>query len=114
MTRSPQEIFTHHLDALSRRDIGDLGTDYEADALIVTPQGAMHGTDGIEQFYGQAFTLLPDVDFAVTWTTFAGESLLAGWTATATAGHVDNGVDTMTFANGLIRLHCSSFTIEPN
>ena len=44
MTRSPQEIFTHHLDALSRRDIGDLGTDYEADALIVTPQGAMNGT----------------------------------------------------------------------
>jgi len=56
--------------------------------------------------------VLPDVEFAVTWTVFAGDTLMAGWAATATAGHVDNGVDTMSFRDGLISLHASYFTIE--
>ncbi len=114
MTRSPQEVFTTHLDALSRRDIPALITDYAADALVLTQQGAMHGTQGAEQLYRQAFELLPDVEFTVTWTVFAGDTLLAGWAATANAGHVNNGVDTMSFTGGLISLHTTYFSIEAN
>jgi hypothetical protein len=113
MTRSPQDVFKHHLDALSRRDVGALITDYAANATILTQQGAMQGTEGAEQFYRQAFEVLPDAEFAVQWSVFAGDTLMAGWTATATAGHIHNGVDTLSFRDGLISLHASSFTIEP-
>ena len=112
MTRSPEEVFTHHLDALSRRDVGELITDYTPNAVVLTKQGALQGPEGAEQFYRQAFEAMPDVEFTVQWTVSAGNTLMAGWSATATAGSVDNGVDTLTFTGGEIGLHASSFTIE--
>ena len=114
MQRSPEEVFTRHLDALSRRDVGALITDYAPDALILTQQGALQGTGGAEQFYRQAFEAMPDVEFTVQWTVFAGHVVMAGWSAAASAGNVDNGVDTLTFTDGVISLHASSFTIEPH
>jgi hypothetical protein len=114
MTRSPQEVFADHLAALANRDISALSNDYSADALILTPQGALNGTAGAEQFYRQAFEVLPDAEFTVKWTVFGRDSLLAAWTATASAGHVDDGVDTLSFTDGTIRLHASFFTITPN
>jgi ketosteroid isomerase-like protein len=114
MTRSPQEVFSDHLQALVNRDISALIEDYSADALILTQQGALDGTAGADQFYRQAFEVLPDAEFTVKWTVFGGDSLLAAWTATASAGHVDDGVDTLSFTDGTIRLHASFFTITPN
>lgn len=114
MTRSPQEVFSDHLAALASRDTSALAEDYSADALILTQQGVLDGTAGAEQFYRQAFHLLPDAEFAVKWIVFGGDSLLAAWTATASAGHIDDGVDTLSFTDGTIRLHASSFTITPN
>jgi ketosteroid isomerase-like protein len=114
MTRSPQEVFADHLAALANRDISALSNDYSADALILTQQGALHGTAGADQFYRQAFEILPDAEFTVKWTAFGGDSLLTAWTATASGGHVDDGVDTLSFADGTIRLHSSSFTITAN
>jgi hypothetical protein len=114
MTRSPQEVFAGHLAALATRDIASIVDDYSADALILTQQGALEGKAGAEQFYRQAFDILPDVEFTVRWTVFSRETLLAAWAATATAGHVDDGIDTLSFADGAIRVHSSSFTIEPN
>jgi ketosteroid isomerase-like protein len=114
MTRSPQEVFADHLAALAVRDVTAIGKDYAEDALFLTAQGAITGRDGVEAFFRQALEMLPDVEFQVGPTVFGGDSLLVWWTATATAGHVDDGVDTLTFSDGSIRLQSSSFTIEPN
>jgi hypothetical protein len=77
-------------------------------------QGVLERRAGVEQFFRQAFEMLPDVEFQVRSTVFGKDALLVWWTATASAGHVDDGADTLTFAQGLIRIHASSFTIEPN
>jgi hypothetical protein len=111
MTRSPQEVFSHHLQALADRDIDALSEDYSAHALILTPQGALEGTAGAQQFYQQAFQALPDAEFTVRWTVYGQNSLMAAWTASASVGHVDDGVDTLSFTDGRIHLHASSFTI---
>jgi hypothetical protein len=113
MNRSPQEVFSHHVQALADRDIDALIKDYSADALILTPQGALEGTAGAEQFYQQAFQALPDAEFTVRWTVYGQDSLMAAWNATASVGHVDDGVDTLSFTDGTIHLHASSFTITP-
>jgi ketosteroid isomerase-like protein len=114
MARSPQEVFSDHLAALARRDVSAIVKDYADDVSILTSRGVLEGLAGVEQFYRQAFEMLPDVDFQVKSTVFGKDALLVWWTASASAGHVDDGVDTLTFAQGLIRLHASSFTIEPN
>jgi hypothetical protein len=93
MTRSPQQVFSDHLQALTKRDVGALTKDYSADAVILTQHGALQGRAGAEQFYNQAFEILPDAEFAVKWTVYGPDSLMAAWTANASAGHVDDGVD---------------------
>ncbi|HEY5978481.1 MAG TPA: nuclear transport factor 2 family protein [Microlunatus sp.] len=114
MTRSPEEVFADHLSALALRDVTAIGKDYADDALLLTSRGAVEGRHGVEQFFRQALEMLPDVEFQIGPTVFGGDALLVWWTATATAGHVDDGVDTLRFADGLIQLQASAFTIEPN
>ena len=114
MTRSPQEVFADHLAALALRDVAAIGKDYAEDAWLLTSQGAVEGREGVEQFFRQAFEMLPDVEFQIGPKVFGGDALLVWWTATATVGYVDDGVDTLRFSDGLIRLQAGSFTIKPN
>lgn len=114
MTRSPQQVFADHVSALASRDVTAIGADYADDALFLTSQGAVEGRAGVEEFFRRALEMMPDVEFQIGPTVFGGDALLVWWTATATAGHVDDGVDTLRFSEGLIRLQASSFTIVPN
>ena len=114
MKRSPQEVFADHLAALALRDVTAIGRDYAEDAQLLTSQGAVQGREEVERFFRQALEMLPDVKFQIESKVFGGDALLVWWTATATAGRVDDGVDTLRFSDGLIRLHASSFTIKPN
>ena len=94
MARSPQEVFADHLAALALRDVTAIGKDYAEDAWFLTSQGAVEGREGVEQFFRQALEMLPDVEFQIGPKVFGGDALLVvWWTATATAGRVDDGVD---------------------
>jgi hypothetical protein len=114
MGRTPQEVFSDHLAAIARRDIGAISKDYTDDAVLITAQGALEGRAGVEQFYAQVLESFPDLELHVTSTVYAKDALLVRWTSTASAGRVDDGVDTFSFAAGQIRLHTLSFTVEPN
>jgi hypothetical protein len=62
-TRSPQEVFNHHVQALGAEDLEEIVADYSDDAIFITPAGVLRGKDGIRQ----AFTkLLGEVPQA-TW-----------------------------------------------
>jgi hypothetical protein len=107
-------VFSDHLDALARRDVAEIVKDYAADAVLITSQGVLEGRAGIEYFYTESLKGLPDIRFHVKATVYAENALLVWWTASASAGHIDDGVDTLTFADGLITLQTSSYVIEPN
>ena len=94
MTRTPEEVFDDHLKALHRRDVAALLTDYTDDVLLLMSQGPLKGRAGVEAFYRQGFEALPDVEFQIGPRVFGGDALLVTWTGTASAGHVDDGVDT--------------------
>ena len=53
------------------------------------------------------------MEFTITSKVFGEDALLARWTAAATAGTVDDGVDTFVFTDGKISLQSAWFTIEP-
>ena len=38
-TRSPQEVFGHHAQALSAEDLDEIVADYSDDAVFITPAG---------------------------------------------------------------------------
>ena len=58
MTRTPEEVFAHHAQALGAGDLDGIVADYADDAVFITPAGTKRGKAGIRE----AFTgLLADV-----------------------------------------------------
>ena len=54
MTRTPEEVFTDHLAALTKRDVPLILNDFADDAILISPQGALEGLPGVEAFYSRA------------------------------------------------------------
>jgi hypothetical protein len=48
-TRSPQEVFNHHAQALGAEDLDEIVADYSDDAIFITPAGVLRGKDGTGQ-----------------------------------------------------------------
>jgi hypothetical protein len=113
MTRSAQEVVEAHLDALVQGDPAAILKDFRDDALVVTPQGALEGLSGVEAFFTQALTALPELKVSVKSIVYAGDIVLLQWTAASPAGHVNDGVDTFVVEDGAIKVQTSSFSVEP-
>ena len=47
MTRTPEEVFAHHAEALGAGDLDEIVADYADDAVVITPAGTMRGKDGV-------------------------------------------------------------------
>jgi len=113
MTRSPQEAYAAHFDALASGDIKRVVAGYSEQAAIITSQGVFDSHSAIEAFYTNAFQALPEPEFGVTNPVYSDDAALVHWTATSPAGRVDDGVDTFVFVDGKIRIHTISFTVLP-
>jgi ketosteroid isomerase-like protein len=55
MTRTPEEIFQHHAQALGAGDLDEIVADSAEEAVFITPAGVRRGKDGMRA----AFTQLP-------------------------------------------------------
>ena len=94
-------------------DIATIVEDYREDAVLLTSQGALEGRSGLEMFYTQALAMFPQPKFGVESAIYGGDALLVQWTLISPAGRVNDGVDTFVFADGVIRLQTSAFTVQP-
>ncbi|MGD1112171.1 MAG: nuclear transport factor 2 family protein, partial [Mycobacterium sp.] len=47
MTRTPQEVFTHHGQALAAADLDGIVADYTSDSVVISPAGVFHGKGGV-------------------------------------------------------------------
>jgi hypothetical protein len=112
-TRSPQEVFDHHAQALGAEDLEEIVADYSDDAIFITPAGVQRGKDGIRQ----AFTKLPSEVPQATWdlkTTIYGDDILfLEWGADGGGNRIQDAVDTFVFRDGLIRVQTVRYTLEP-
>jgi ketosteroid isomerase-like protein len=113
MARTPQEVFAAHASALADGDVPRILEDFTDDAVLVTADRAFEGPSAIGQWYTGALDALPEVEFTMVSTAFAGDALLLNWTASSPKGRVDDGVDTFVFTDGKIRLQTVSFHLQP-
>jgi len=113
VTRSAQEVVEAHLAAVAQGDLATILKDYRDDVVIVTPQGALEGHAGVEAFFTQALTALPELKLSVKSVVYTGDVGLLQWTATSTAGRVNDGVDTYVLEEGAIKFETATFTVEP-
>ncbi len=95
-------VLTHHLESVVAGDLDEIMSDYAADAVLYTPNGALRGHGQIRPFFAGLPEILP-ADF---WEKFEmileqsdGEIAYIVWSA-GTAAPL--GTDTFIIRNGVI------------
>ena len=83
MTRTPEEIFQHHAEALVAGDLDEIAADYADDSVIITPRGVVRGRDQIRRWFANLIAELPEAELNVTTATFESDVLFLEWTAEA-------------------------------
>jgi hypothetical protein len=112
-TRSPQEVFGHHAQALGAEDLEEIVADYSDDAIFITPAGVRRGKDGIRQAFTQLLGELPQATWDIRTTIYEDDVMLLEWGAEGGGSRVDDGIDTFVFRDGLIRVQTVRYTLRP-
>jgi uncharacterized protein (TIGR02246 family) len=112
MTRTPEEIFQHHAEALGAGDLDEIVADYTDDAVFITPGGVRRGKDGIREAFTQLLADVPNAAWDLKTLIFENVVLFLEWAATAATTKVEDGIDTFVFSDGLIRLQTVRYTLQ--
>ena len=71
MTRTPQEVFQHHAQALGAGDLDEIVADYTDDAVFITPAGVRRGKDGVRAAFTQLLADVPDAKWELPTQTLS-------------------------------------------
>ena len=113
MSRTPQEVFQHHAEALGAEDLEGIVSDYADDAIFITPEGILRGTDGVRQAFTKLLADLPGASWELPTQLYEDDVLLLEWKATSSVARVEDGIDTFVFGDGLIRVQTVRYTLIP-
>jgi ketosteroid isomerase-like protein len=112
-TRSPQEVFGHHAQALGAEDLDEIVADYSDDAVFITPTGVQRGKDGIRQAFTKLLGEVPQAAWDIKTTIYEGDILFLEWGAEGGGNRIEDGIDTFVFRDGLIRVQTVRYTLQP-
>jgi hypothetical protein len=112
MTRTPEEIFQHHVQALGAGDLDEIVADYADEAVLIKPAGVRRGKDGIREAFTQLLADVPNAAWELKTVIYENDVLFLEWTATAATTKVEDGIDTFVFGDGLIRLQTVRYTLQ--
>ncbi len=109
--RTPQKVFQHHAEALGAEDLEGIVSDYAEDALLLTPEGAARGKEGVRQGFVKLLDDLPGASWDLPTQVYEDDILLLEWKAESEAARVEDGIDTFVFRDGLIRVQTIRYTL---
>ena len=110
MTRTPEEVFQHHAQALGAGDLDEIVADYADDAFLITPSGVHRGKEGVRAAFVQ-LSDVPEAAWDLKTQIYEGDVLFLEWAADAAVTRVDDGIDTFVFRDGLIRVQTVRYTL---
>ena len=111
MTRTPEEVFAHHAQALGAGDLDEIVADYADNAVFISPAGVKRGKDGIREAFTQLLADVPNAAWSLKTQIYEDDVLFLEWAADAGATKVDDGIDTFVFRDGMIRLQTVRYTL---
>lgn len=112
MSRTPEEVFQHHAEALGAGDLDEIVADYAEDAVFITPAGIQRGKDGIRAAFTQLLADVPNAVWELKTQIYEDDILFLEWAADAAATFVEDGIDTFVFRDGLIRVQTVRYTLQ--
>ena len=110
-TRTPQEAFQHHGEALMAGDMEGIVADYSDDAIIIAPDGVLRGKEGVRQAFEKLLGDLPSAKWELLTTHFEDDILFLEWKATSEKTKAEDGIDTFVFRDGMIRVQTVRYTL---
>ncbi len=111
-TRTPQQIFQHHAEALVAEDLDGIAADYSDDAFFMTPAGVRRGKAGIRQAFAELLSDVPKAKWSLKTQLYENDIMLLGWAADSAHAKVDDGIDTFVFKDGFIRAQTVRYTLQ--
>lgn len=112
MTRTPEEVFAHHAQALGAGDLDGIVADYSDDAVFISPGGVKRGKAGIREAFTALLADVPSATWDLRTQIYEGDILFLEWGAVSAATRVDDGVDTFVFRDGQIRVQTVRYTLQ--
>jgi len=112
MARTPEEVFSHHAQALGAGDLDEIVADYAGDAVFITPAGVRRGQDGVRAAFTQLLADVPDAKWELKTEIYEGDVLFLEWAADAATTRVEDGIDTFVFRDGLIQVQTVRYTVQ--
>ena len=113
MTRTPQEVFAQHVEAVAAGDLDAIVADYTDDSVVITPAGVARGKAAIREAFVRLLDDLPNADWELKTQIFDGDLLFLEWTADSVVHRVDDGIDTFVFRDGMILAQTFRYTAQP-
>ncbi len=111
-SRTPEEVFQHHGQALGEENLDEIIKDYTDDAILIVQGKVYRGKDGARQVFVQLLSDVPQAQWELD-TTFADDVLYLEWKATGGGRKVEDGIDTFIFADGMIRVQTVVYHVGP-
>lgn len=112
MSRTPEQIFAHHAEALIAGDVDGIVADYADDAVFITPAGVRHGKEGVREGFVALLADLPAAQWDVPTQIFEGDVLFIEWSAVSASSRAMDGIDTFVFDGDHIRVQTVRYTLE--
>jgi ketosteroid isomerase-like protein len=112
MTRTPEEVFQHHAQALGAGDLDEIVADYTDNAVFITPAGVKRGKGGIREAFTQLLADVPNAAWDLKTQIYESDVLFPEWAADAASTRVEDGIDTFVFSDGLIRVQTVRYTVQ--
>lgn len=109
-SRTPQDVFAHHVKALAAGDLDEIVVDYAEDSVLISPAGVARGRDGIRGAFAKLLDDLPDAAWDLKNQIFDSNLLFLEWAAESAVYRVDDGVDTFVFRDGMIQAQTLRYT----
>lgn len=111
-TRTPEQIFDHHGEALGSENLEQIVADYSDDAILIVQKEVYSGKDGARRVFSQLLKDIPHAKWELPATVFAGDILYLEWRAVGGGRKIDDGTDTFVFRDGLIRAQTVVYTLR--
>lgn len=103
-TRTTQEVFDSHREAIENFDLEKLAADYAEDAILLTLDGAFIGRENIMKGFFQGIaTQFPDMKITFEQTAVEDDLLILQWSADSSAASIPAGSAVFLIQDGLIR-----------
>ena len=111
-TRTAEEVFAHHGQALGAEDLEDIVSDYTDDAILIMQKQVYRGQDGARQVFTQLLGDVPQAKWDLE-TVFVDDVLYLEWKAAGGGRKIEDGIDTFVFRDGMIRVQTVAYHVGP-